>query len=73
MLMSLAADKSKGMTPAAENKEYFMRGLRGEQELCQMLESMIKSIPTSEGERQLLGNICQSSESRQYKIKQRIK
>lgn len=73
VIMSLAAEKSKAMMPAAENKEYFMRGLRAEQELCQMLESMIKSIPTSEGERQLMGNICQSSEARQYKIKQRIK
>ena len=73
LLMSMAAEKSKAMGPAPENKEYFMRGLRAEQELCQMLEAMVKGIPTSEGERQLLGNICQSSEGRQYKIKQRVK
>jgi DNA-binding ferritin-like protein len=73
VLMGLAADKARGAAAPTENKDVFTRGLQAEQELCKLLENMIKTLPTSEGERQLLGNICQASEGRQYKIKQRIK
>jgi hypothetical protein len=43
-----------------------------EQELCKKI-SMTIAAGVSPGTEQLLGNLCDFSEVRQYKIKQRIK
>lgn len=73
VLMALVAEKSKTVAHPKENKDVFMRGLQIEGELCAQAEAMIKGMPLTEGDKQLLGNLCVSSEGRQYKIKQRIK
>lgn len=43
-----------------------------ESEACQMIQSYISVNELSEGTRQMLGDICDKSEIRQYKIKQRV-
>jgi len=55
-----------------ENSLYYQVQLKLEQELCSLIAQIIAS-GASEGTKQLLGDICNASESRQYKIKQRIK
>lgn len=44
-----------------------------EQELCSKCQEYISSTPMSEGTKQLLGDICDKSEARQYQLRQRIK
>lgn len=44
--------------------------LQGEKYVCREIEKMLADY--SEGTRQMLGNICDQSEMRQYKLKQRI-
>lgn len=56
-----------------ENKEYFIAGLECEKMLCQMIDQVCKDPSTSEGTRQLIGDIADQSEIRQYKINRRIK
>jgi DNA-binding ferritin-like protein len=55
-----------------ENSVFFQYQLQLEMELCKLVAQIIAS-GCSEGTKQLLGDICNASESRQYKIKQRIK
>jgi hypothetical protein len=43
-----------------------------EMDLCKLIPAIISQGAT-EGTKQLLGDICNRSEMRQYKIKQRIK
>jgi len=69
-----AAIKLKG-APAvgvADNSTYYQHLLQMEGELCALIEAQIQA-GASEGTRQMLGNICDTSEIRQYKIKQRLK
>jgi DNA-binding ferritin-like protein len=56
-----------------ENKEFFKAALDLEQQLNQMLNILIKAEETSEGTRNLLAQLADDSEARQYKIKQRIR
>lgn len=56
-----------------ENKNYLKNILSLEKNLCQTIEEYLASNPVSEGTKQLLGEICNKSEKRQYKIQQRIK
>lgn len=44
--------------------------LQGEKYICFQIEKMLADY--SEGTRQMLGNICDNSEMRQYKLKQRL-
>lgn len=55
-----------------ENKLFYNVQLQLEQELCKLCVAAIAS-GASEGSKQMLGDICNASEVRQYKIKQRIK
>jgi DNA-binding ferritin-like protein len=56
-----------------ENNHAFYQGvLHVEVALCKYIESCIKA-PMSEGTKQMLGNLADESEVRQYKIKQRLK
>lgn len=55
-----------------ENKECLKLILAMEQSLCSLVEAIIQGSNPSEGTRQMLGNICDLSESRQYKINQRV-
>lgn len=55
-----------------ENGTFYQVQLQMEQELCRLIPAIIAQGAT-EGTKQLLGDICNRSEVRQYKIKQRIK
>lgn len=57
---------------AKENSQFFEVALSLETELRSDIDELIKS-GVSEGTRQLLGDISDSSEKRCYKIKQRLK
>lgn len=54
-----------------ENALFYQHQLKFEMELCTLIAQIIQS--TSPGTEQLIGEICNKSEMRQYKIKQRIK
>lgn len=56
-----------------ENKDYFKNILSLEKQLCKKIEEFIAGNPVSEGTKQLLGDLCNKSEKRQYKLLQRIK
>lgn len=56
-----------------ENKVFFQYLLAQEQELCKLVEVECKALGTSQGTIQLLGDIGNRSEIRQYKLKQRLK
>ena len=72
-LVAGAAIKLKGApsTGVKENSTFYQYLLQMEQELCTIVQGMLAGA--SEGTRQLLGDICNLSEMRQYKIKQRLK
>jgi DNA-binding ferritin-like protein len=59
-------------TGVKENKMFYQYQLMMEQELCKKITATI-AAGVSPGTEQLLGTICDNSEIRQYKIKQRIK
>lgn len=56
-----------------ENKIFFQYQLKHEQIICKYIEQLCKTGGLSQGQVQLLGDIAQRSEIRQYKIKQRCK
>jgi DNA-binding ferritin-like protein len=71
----LEANEKIKMAPSTgvkENKVFYQFQLMMEQELCKKI-AMTISAGVSPGTEQLLGNIADVSEVRQYKIKQRIK
>lgn len=55
-----------------ENKDYFVKGMELEKQLCSMIDSYIKA-GCSAGTEQLVGDIANKSEIRQYLISRRIK
>lgn len=55
-----------------ENKEFFEIILKQEQMTCELVESEVKNEDCSEGTKQLIGEIANQSEVRQYKIQQRL-
>ena len=63
--------KLAAVVPYKENVQCFEQGLKMEQELVAMCTAVGKSLTF--GTEQLLGDVCDKSEGRQYKIKQRIK
>lgn len=54
------------------NEQFFEQQLAHEQHLCQLVDQLCAVKGVTEGTKQLLGNIADVSESRQYKIKQRL-
>lgn len=56
-----------------ENKEFFSTILSLEQKLSSSIDSICKSESLSEGTKQLIGEMANKSEKRQYLLKQRIK
>jgi DNA-binding ferritin-like protein len=74
-LMSAVMSKLSGAPSVGqkENKAFFVHQLKMEQTICSYVESLCKSGGLSQGQIQLLGDIAQRSEIRQYKIKQRCK
>jgi len=54
-------------------KSFFRNILKLEQKLCSEIEECVNSGKYSEGTNQLIGELANQSESRQYKIKQRLK
>lgn len=65
--------KDKPCIGVAENKVFFQAGLDCEKSLCQMIEEAVKAPGISEGTKQLIGDIADKSEVRQYLITRRIK
>lgn len=70
----------KGITAVSEfplecendNRAFYQALALIEQELCSAIESCCKSNRYSEGTIQLIGELCNQSEMRQYKIRQRL-
>jgi len=54
-----------------ENSKWFETILLLEQQLCQIIKAEVPKV--SEGTKQLIGEIANKSEKRQYKLKQRIR
>jgi DNA-binding ferritin-like protein len=73
-LVSLVSSKLKDKSTIGqkENSIYFSTLLEMEKELCVLIEKKVTS-KASEGTKQLIGEIANKSEMRQYKIKQRLK
>lgn len=66
--------KLKGLPTVGvkENKVFYTQLLEMEKQLLSAIQAVINT-GVSEGTRQMLGDICDRSEVRQYKIKQRLK
>ncbi len=64
----LLAKKSDG---ASDPKAMFKSLLECEQKLCSHIDTLLGS--STEGTRQFLGNLCDESEVRRYRIGQRLK
>ena len=56
-----------------ENSTFYQALLQLDAELCAKINEVIKVGSVSPGTEQTLGSICESTEIRDYKIKQRIK
>jgi DNA-binding ferritin-like protein len=80
-IIQSVAQKCQGLpsTEVTENAKFFEISLKLELEMCSIIEGYIKQgmiapgVVITEGTRQMLGDLCDKSEVRQYKIKQRIK
>ena len=74
-IMSEVAQKLQNCpsTGVKENKAFYEYQLQLEQELCSKVEAICKNPKASQGVIQTCGTLCEQSEIRQYKIKQRIK
>lgn len=68
VLAKLQAAPSVGVK---ENSVFFQYQLQMEMELCKLVQATIAQGAT-EGTKQMLGDICNLSEMRQYKIKRRL-
>ena len=60
-------------TGVKENKAFYEYQLKFEQELCAKVEAICKNPKASQGIIQLCGDLANLSETRQYKIKARIR
>lgn len=58
---------------SANNEPYFTVQLANESRMCDMINQLCRLDGASEGLKQLLGGMADLSESRQYKLKQRLK
>lgn len=67
--VSAVLEHQPGSESSIETK--FKYALQVEEKICEVCESVDKSSASS-GTRQLIGNIADMSEARQYKIKQRM-
>ena len=56
-----------------DNKMYFAKILECEVKLCKHVEQLVTVPGVTEGTKQLLGDLANESESRQYKIKARLR
>jgi DNA-binding ferritin-like protein len=57
---------------AEDNKTFYMHQLKMEDSLCKIIQKIIMA-GVNPGTEQLIGEICNKSEMRKYKIKQRMK
>ena len=64
--------KSCPSTEAKENKVFFQKQLEFEKSICAQAEAICKQ-PISEGTKQLIGEVANKSEIRQYKLSRRVK
>jgi len=66
------AEKLKSApTSVKENKDFFKYQLELEKQICQQVNALCKT-PISEGTKQLIGDVGNRSEIRQYKLSRRI-
>ena len=73
IVMMKVTDKLKSVPSiVSENKVYFQKQLEFEKSICSQIEELAAS-GVSEGTLQLIGDIANNSEKRQYKIGRRVK
>lgn len=73
MLASVVAKLSDAPSVGVDdNKIFYMHQLKMEDSLCKIVERII-AAGVNPGTEQLIGEICNKSEMRKYKIKQRMK
>jgi DNA-binding ferritin-like protein len=68
----LAAQQNKALPQGADNAAKLKTCLDLEKKVCLLCEQLIKSGQVTVGTEQLLGNICDGSEVRQYKLSRRL-
>lgn len=74
-LMSNVSKKLEGVPSVGvkENKVFYQYILKEEMYICQKVKELIASGAVTPGTEQMLGDLADKSEIRQFKIKQRIK
>lgn len=70
-LIEIHQKAAEALSEPKSYKECFKEILKMEEQLCEAIDKLIKE--SSEGTKQLIGNIADKSEMRQYKLKQRLK
>ena len=65
--------KAAPSTSAKENEDYYNYQLQIEKSICSQVEELCKKPELSQGTKQLLGDVANRSEIRQYKIGRRVK
>lgn len=68
-----AVNVMQKMKLSSEPKECFSTILQLESILCAKIQECLDTGKYSEGTKQMLGNLADESEARQYKLKQRVK
>ena len=72
-LVKIHIDAAKDLSVPKSYDDCFKALLKYEEELCDMIDDHNKEKGVSQGTIQLLGDIANRSEMRQYKLKQRLK
>lgn len=70
-LIQIHKDAVEQLEKPESYKICFKELLKCEEEICKMIEEIVKD--SSQGTMQLIGDIANKSEMRQYKLKQRLK
>lgn len=70
-LLKIHKDASEDLDIPKSFKECFQNILVCEEDLCRAIDRLVED--SSEGTKQLIGNIADKSEMRQFKLKQRLK
>ena len=70
-LVKINQDAVKDLEEPSSYNEAFKELLKCEEDLCKKIETIAPKV--SQGTMQMLGNIADASEVRQYKLKQRLK
>ena len=71
-MQAAKALSSMDVSAQVSNEEFLQQQLAHEQQMCSMIDSLCAAKGVSEGTKQMLGNMADLSEVRQYKLKQRL-